>query len=126
MRAVSSGTGGTGCGRRSDMDDLQTRDPSNAAALHKAADFANSVRPFEDRKLPTPGHIAAVHGPFPALGSIQNEAEHRASPLPYSGVRLTRRIAGFFEEVPAFVGAEQSADVAQGGPERLERARGRL
>src|SRR4051794_30748347 len=41
MRAVSSGTGGTGCGRRSDMDDLQTRDPSNAAALHKAADFAN-------------------------------------------------------------------------------------
>src|SRR3954465_16066844 len=44
----------------------------------------------------------------------------------YSGVRLTRRIAGFFEEVPAFVGAEQGADVAQGGPERLERARGRL
>src|SRR4051812_44891032 len=26
MRAVSSGTGGTGCGRRSDMDDLPTRD----------------------------------------------------------------------------------------------------
>src|SRR3954453_11220884 len=32
----------------------------------------------------------------------------------YSGVRLTGRIAGFFEEVPAFVGAEQGADVAQG------------
>src|SRR3954464_8017045 len=44
----------------------------------------------------------------------------------YSGVRLTGRIAGFFEEVPAFVGAEQGADVAQGGPERLERARRRL
>src|SRR4051794_18569101 len=44
----------------------------------------------------------------------------------YSGVRLTGRIAGFFEEAPAFVGAEQGADVAQGGPERLERARGRL
>src|SRR4051812_14486343 len=44
----------------------------------------------------------------------------------YSGVRLTGRIAGFFEEVPAFVGAEQGADVAQGGPERLEGARGRL
>src|SRR3982751_3297293 len=43
----------------------------------------------------------------------------------YSGVLLTRRIAGFFEEVPAFVGAEQGADIAQGGPERLERARGR-
>src|SRR4051812_49740758 len=43
----------------------------------------------------------------------------------YSGVRLTGRIAGFFEEVPAFVGAEQGADVAQGGPERLERARRR-
>src|SRR3954451_21165673 len=41
----------------------------------------------------------------------------------YSGVRLTGRIAGFSEEVPAFVGAEQGADVAQGGPERLERAR---
>src|SRR5215204_1015616 len=26
MRAVSSGAGGTGCGRRSDMGDLQTRD----------------------------------------------------------------------------------------------------
>src|SRR3954462_12952128 len=43
----------------------------------------------------------------------------------YSGVRLTGRITGFFEEVPAFVGAEQGADVAQGGPERLERARSR-
>src|SRR4051812_24438611 len=43
----------------------------------------------------------------------------------YSGVRLTGRIAGFFEEVPAFVGAEQGADVAQGGPERLECARRR-
>src|SRR3954452_5217844 len=38
----------------------------------------------------------------------------------YSGVRLTGRITGCFEEVPAFVGAEQGADVAQGGPERLE------
>src|SRR3954453_21689264 len=44
----------------------------------------------------------------------------------YSGVRLTRRITGLFEEVPAFVGAEQGADVAEGGPERLEGARGRL
>src|SRR3954453_9927686 len=50
------------------------------------------------------------------------ERRHRT----YSGVRLTGRIAGFFEEVPAFVGAEQGADVAQGGPERLERARRRL
>src|SRR5215203_6326461 len=44
MRAVSSGTGGTGCDRRSDMDNLRTRDPSNTIALHKAADFANGVR----------------------------------------------------------------------------------
>src|SRR4051794_10235820 len=44
----------------------------------------------------------------------------------YSGVRLTGRITGLFEEVPAFVGAEQGADVAEGGPERLEGARGRL
>src|SRR3954465_13528128 len=44
MRAVSSGTGGTGCGRRSDMGDLWTRKPSNAMAPHKAADFANGVR----------------------------------------------------------------------------------
>src|SRR5215217_3229532 len=43
MRAVSSGTGGTGCDRRSDMDDLRTRKPSNARAAHKAADFANGV-----------------------------------------------------------------------------------
>jgi hypothetical protein len=28
------------------MDDLQTRKPSNARAHHKAADFANGVRPF--------------------------------------------------------------------------------
>src|SRR3954465_5123359 len=48
MRAVSSGTGGTGCCRRSDMDDPQTRDPSNARALHKAADFANGVRSYTD------------------------------------------------------------------------------
>src|SRR3954449_7494622 len=44
MRAVSSGTGGTGCGRRSDMGDLWTRKSSNALAPHKAADFANGVR----------------------------------------------------------------------------------
>jgi len=44
MRAVSSGTGGTGGCRRSDMGDLQTRKPSNAMALRKAADFANGVR----------------------------------------------------------------------------------
>src|SRR3954470_23948980 len=43
MRAVSSGTSGTGCGRGSDMDDLWTRKPSNAMAHHKAADFANGV-----------------------------------------------------------------------------------
>src|SRR3954470_9343528 len=49
----------------------------------------------------------------------------RPEPAVYSGVRLTRRITGLFEEVPAFVGAEQGADVAEGGPERLERARGR-
>src|SRR3954467_12884916 len=30
MRAVSSGTGGTGCGRRSDKGDLWTRKSSNA------------------------------------------------------------------------------------------------
>src|SRR5215210_2202230 len=46
MRAVSSGTGETGCGRRSDMDDLRTRKPSNAMAHHKAADFANGIRSF--------------------------------------------------------------------------------
>src|SRR5215212_6007096 len=46
MRAVASGTGGTGCDRRSDMDNLRTRDPSNAMAHHKAADFANGVRSF--------------------------------------------------------------------------------
>jgi hypothetical protein len=28
------------------MDDLWTRKPSNAMAHHKAADFANGVRPF--------------------------------------------------------------------------------
>jgi hypothetical protein len=28
------------------MGDLKTRDPSNVRALHKAADFANSVRAF--------------------------------------------------------------------------------
>jgi hypothetical protein len=28
------------------MGDLQTRKPSNAMALRKAADFANGVRPF--------------------------------------------------------------------------------
>src|SRR5215203_1324546 len=49
MRAVSSGTGGTGCGRRSDMDNLRTRDPSNARAAHKAADFANGVRSIDGR-----------------------------------------------------------------------------
>src|SRR4051812_23048723 len=49
MRAVSSGTGGTGCGRRSDMGDLWTRKSSNAMAPHKAADFANGVRSFSDR-----------------------------------------------------------------------------
>src|SRR3954454_4508113 len=46
MRAVSSGTDGTSCSRRSDMADLRTRKPSNAMAHHKAADFANGVRPF--------------------------------------------------------------------------------
>src|SRR3954470_23994221 len=46
MRAGSSGTGGTGCCRRSDMGDLRTRTPSNAMALRKAADFANGVLPF--------------------------------------------------------------------------------
>src|SRR3954471_13818031 len=49
MRAVSSGTGGTGCGRRSDMGDLWTRKPSNAMAPHKAADFANGVRSLSGR-----------------------------------------------------------------------------
>src|SRR3954471_14659392 len=44
MRAVSSGTGGTGCGRGSDMGALWTRKSSNAMAPHKAADFANGVR----------------------------------------------------------------------------------
>src|SRR3954466_14432234 len=48
MRAVSSGTGGTGCGRRSDMGDLWTRKSSNAMAPHKAADFANGVRSYTD------------------------------------------------------------------------------
>src|SRR3954463_15179000 len=48
MRAVSSGTDGTGCGRRSDMGDLWTRKPSNAMAPHKAADFANGVRSLSD------------------------------------------------------------------------------
>jgi hypothetical protein len=49
---VSSGTGGTGCGRRSDMDNLRTRDPSNARAAHKAADFANGVRSILDTLSP--------------------------------------------------------------------------
>src|SRR4051794_6782909 len=46
MRAVSSGTDGTSCSRRSDMGDLRTRKPSNAMAHHKAADFANGVGAF--------------------------------------------------------------------------------
>jgi hypothetical protein len=29
------------------MDDLRRRDPSNAIALHKAADFANGVPSFD-------------------------------------------------------------------------------
>src|SRR3954447_21829088 len=48
MRAVSSGTGGTGCGRRSDMGDLWTRKASKAMAPHTAADFANGVRSIPD------------------------------------------------------------------------------
>src|SRR5215210_8494227 len=55
MRAVSSGTGGTGCGRQSDMDDLPTREPSNARAPHKAADFANGVRPYFSRLVNAQG-----------------------------------------------------------------------
>src|SRR5690348_13048760 len=63
MRAVSSGTGGTGCGRRSDMDDLWTRKPSNAMAHHKAADFANGVGPFSGH--PQNGLVLAQGtGPF--------------------------------------------------------------
>ena len=37
-------------------------------------------------------------------------------------MRLTGRITGFFEEVPAFVLVEQGADVAKCCPERLEGA----
>src|SRR3954462_8454925 len=57
------------------------------------------------------------------LAALEQQACQPTLPA-YSGVRLTRRIAGVFEEVPAGVGAEQGADVAEGGPERLERARG--
>jgi hypothetical protein len=45
MRAVSSGTGGSGCGR-SDMGGLRMGNPLNAAAGPNAADFANSIRSF--------------------------------------------------------------------------------
>src|SRR4051794_23812930 len=61
MRAVSSGTGGTGCGRRSDMGDLWTRKSSNAMAPHKAADFANGVRSFSGG-LWRPVHKIASQG----------------------------------------------------------------
>ena len=66
MRAVSSGTGtgGTDCGRRSDMDDLQTREPSNArapttlpicgalaAALNKGQPGSAAVDVYEDEPV---------------------------------------------------------------------------
>src|SRR3954471_13084120 len=38
------------------------------------------------------------------------KSKPKAHTAVYSGVRLTRRITGLFEEVPAFVGAEQGAD----------------
>src|SRR5215212_5538839 len=40
-------------------------------------------------------------------------------------MRLIGCIPSGFEEMPAFVGAAQGTDVAQGGPERLEGACGR-
>src|SRR3954453_6184678 len=81
----------------------------------------------ERRKSPSPAFCSnSISGSLSSvIGPPHGQRGSFATP-PYSGVRLTRRIAGFFEEVPAFVGAEQGADVAQGGPERLERARGRL
>src|SRR5215207_8549412 len=81
MRAMSSGTGGTGCCRRSDMDDLRTRDPSNARALHTAADFANDVRSFSGR------HEHAEQKPQETGGKWSRPASRWAlSAAPASGV----------------------------------------
>src|SRR5215210_353162 len=85
MRAVSSGTGGTGCCRRSDMDDLQTRKPSNAMALRKAADFANGVLPIGDqsgdgclaRDGAEAGQTGAPLSRGGVPGSVENVPHHR-------------------------------------------------
>src|SRR5215212_6379929 len=84
MRAVSSGTGGTGCDRRSDMDDLRTRDSSNARALRKAADFATGVRSFPDSHngvvfLPVQLELPLRFNPMAASSVIGADACPRAS-----------------------------------------------
>src|SRR4051812_24101162 len=45
MRAVSSGTGGSGC-EESDMGGLRTIKSPNTSASPNAADFANGIRTF--------------------------------------------------------------------------------
>src|SRR3954447_26054252 len=89
MRAVSSGTGGTGCGRRSDMGDLRTRKSSNAMAPHKAADYANGVRPFGSKKLHDKPCRDEVYGPgMRWCGLILNGAGSfaQASQMAWKGV----------------------------------------
>src|SRR4051812_5751387 len=89
MRAVSSGTGGTGCGRRSDMGDLWTRKSSNAMAPHKAADFANGVRSFAAHWL---HHFSACkHVPSQSrVGFVSSSSRPRPSraATPFEGCDL--------------------------------------
>src|SRR4051794_17198387 len=68
MRAVSPGTGGSGCGW-SDMGGLRAGNLPNAAAPHQAADFANGIRPFSGQRAAFPPSSWSTNSSGPMAGS---------------------------------------------------------
>src|SRR3954451_16271007 len=68
MRAVSPGTGGSGCGW-SDMGGLRAGNLPNAAAPHQAADFANGIRTFFGTAGSLPAELLVDQQQRPYAGS---------------------------------------------------------